>query len=134
TYAIESKEADLVATDIEYFADGVGFKVQNYPVRLSVPGRHNVLNALAALCTARALDIPLDRAISALEKFKGIARRLETVGTKNSITVIDDFGHNPDKIAATLRTLKEFDGRLLVMFQPHGFGPMKMMGRPIIET
>src|SRR5690606_26989381 len=53
---------------------------------------------------------------------------------KNGITVIDDFGHNPDKIAATLKTLKVFPGRLIVMFQPHGFGPLKLMGREIGEA
>ncbi len=59
----------------------------------------------------------------ALMNFVGIRRRLEVVGTAKDITVIDDFGHNPDKIAATLATLHAFPGRLLVMWQPHGYGP-----------
>ena len=63
----------------------------------------------------------------ALERFSGIRRRLETVGTASGVTVIDDFAHNPDKIAASLATLHDFPGRLLVMFQPHGFGPLKLM-------
>ena len=60
-------------------------------------------------------------------------RRLEVVGTANGITVIDDFAHNPDKIAATLATLHDFPGRLLVMFQPHGFGPLKLMKDEFID-
>jgi UDP-N-acetylmuramate--alanine ligase len=52
---------------------------------------------------------------------------LEVVGTANGITVIDDFAHNPDKIAATLQTLHAFPGRLLLMFQPHGYGPIRLM-------
>ena len=80
------------------------------------------------------MGIDMPQAISALEKFQGIHRRLETIGTKNGITVIDDFGHNPDKIAATLSTLKAFDGRLIVMFQPHGFGPLKLMGKEMVEV
>lgn len=55
------------------------------------------------------------------------------VGTKNDITVIDDFAHNPDKIAATLKTLHAFDGRLLILFQPHGFGPLKLMKSEFID-
>jgi UDP-N-acetylmuramate--alanine ligase len=58
---------------------------------------------------------------------------MEVVGTKNGVTVIDDFAHNPDKIAATLKTLHAFDGRLLILFQPHGFGPLKLMNREFIE-
>jgi UDP-N-acetylmuramate--alanine ligase len=56
------------------------------------------------------------------------------VGTANGITVIDDFAHNPDKIAATLATLKAFPGRLLLFFQPHGFGPLRQMGAELADT
>jgi UDP-N-acetylmuramate--alanine ligase len=98
-------------------------------VRLRVPGRHNVSNALAALAAACATGVPLEDAAAALQEFKGVRRRMEVVGTANGVTVIDDFAHNPDKIAATLSTLHDFPGRLLVMFQPHGFSPlMKMRG------
>jgi UDP-N-acetylmuramate--alanine ligase len=101
-------------------------------VSLKVPGRHNVSNALAALAAAQATGVPLAEAAKALEGFTGVKRRLETVGTANGITVIDDFAHNPDKIAATLATLHDFPGRLLIMFQPHGYGPLKAMKNEFI--
>jgi UDP-N-acetylmuramate--alanine ligase len=56
------------------------------------------------------------------------------VGTAGGVTVIDDFGHNPDKITATLATLHAFPGRLLIMFQPHGFGPLKLMRQEFIDV
>ena len=59
-------------------------------------------------------------------------RRLELIGTKRGVTVVDDFAHNPDKIAATLRTLHAFPGRLLLFFQPHGYGPLKTMKDALI--
>jgi UDP-N-acetylmuramate--alanine ligase len=62
-----------------------------------------------------------------------VRRRLEVVGQKNDVLVIDDFAHNPDKIAATLETLHAFPGRLLVMFQPHGYGPLRLMGQALID-
>jgi UDP-N-acetylmuramate--alanine ligase len=96
-------------------------------VTLNVPGAHNVANALAALGAVRALGVPTDQAVAALETFAGIRRRMEVVGSANGITVLDDFAHNPDKIAATLKTLHAFPGRLLILFQPHGFGPLKLM-------
>ncbi len=58
---------------------------------------------------------------------------MEVVGTAGGVTVIDDFAHNPDKIAATLKTLHAFDGRLLILFQPHGFGPLKLMRTEFTE-
>ncbi|KAK0348648.1 hypothetical protein LTR94_036373, partial [Friedmanniomyces endolithicus] len=79
--------------------------------RLNVPGAHNVANALAALGAVNALGVGMDQALTALETFSGIRRRLEVVGARNGVTVIDDFGHNPDKIAATMKTLHAFDGR-----------------------
>lgn len=101
-------------------------------VTLQVPGRHNVSNALAALAATSAAGIPLHDAIEALARFTGLRRRFELVGEVNKIAVIDDFGHNPDKIAATLDTLHAFAGRLLVLFQPHGYGPLKVMRHELV--
>ena len=84
-------------------------------------------NALAALGSALALGQSLEQAAAALSGFSGIRRRLEVVGQAGGVTVVDDFAHNPDKIAATLTTLHEFPGRLLILFQPHGFGPLKLL-------
>ena len=102
-------------------------------VALGVPGRHNVSNALAAIGAATACGVSLADAAGALGGFAGIRRRLEVVGTADGVTVIDDFAHNPDKIAATLDTLHGFPGRLLVMFQPHGFGPLRLMKDAFID-
>ena len=80
------------------------------------------------------MGIATSDAAAALASFSGLKRRMETVGTANGITVIDDFGHNPDKIAATLSTLHAFPGRLLIYFQPHGYGPLKQMGRELADS
>jgi UDP-N-acetylmuramate--alanine ligase len=128
-----SEGADLRATDIYERPDGVEFTVFGAPMSLAVPGLHNVSNALAALAAAQH-EAPLAEAMFALASFQGLKRRMETVGTANGITVIDDFGHNPDKIAATLTALHAFPGRLLVFFQPHGYGPLKQMGRELADS
>jgi UDP-N-acetylmuramate--alanine ligase len=133
TYSLTDTKADLLARDIEPLPDGVAFTLgernaaASVKVRLRVPGRHNVSNALAAIGAARAAGLSLEEAAEALGRFTGVKRRLDVIGTANGVTVIDDFAHNPDKIAATLATLHDFPGRLLVMFQPHGFGPLKLM-------
>jgi UDP-N-acetylmuramate--alanine ligase len=139
TWSLEDSDADLVAQTIAPAPDGVGFDVREKAtgetarVTLRTPGRHNVANALAALGAARAAGLSLHEAAAALDGFGGVRRRLEVVGTANGVTVIDDFAHNPDKIAATLATLHAFPGRLLLMFQPHGFGPLRTMKSAFIE-
>ena len=126
-------DADLVARDIveEAFSVSFGLSPLPDPVRLQVPGRHNVANALAAIGACVAAGVALPDAARAISGFAGLKRRFELVGENAGVAVIDDFGHNPDKIAATLDTLHAFPGRLLLLFQPHGFGPLKVMRREL---
>ncbi|WP_426255234.1 glutamate ligase domain-containing protein [Sphingomonas sp. DC2300-3] len=103
-------------------------------VQLGVPGRHNVANALAAIAAVAAAGIPPEQAVEAIGGFTGLRRRFDFVGAAGGVAVIDDFGHNPDKIAATLDTLHAFPGRLRILFQPHGYGPLKVMRRELVES
>jgi UDP-N-acetylmuramate--alanine ligase len=139
TYSLKDRNADFFAGHIKPAPDGIRFTVREGglpPVKvwLRVPGRHNVANALAALATARAAGVTLAEAARALAGYSGVRRRLEVAGTAKGVTVIDDFAHNPDKISATLATLHDFPGRLLLMFQPHGFGPLKLMKDGFIDV
>ena len=137
-FGFDSSSATLRARNLELSPDGSRFTLDDgsgqHDVTLAVPGRHNAMNALAALGAIHALGLPLAEAVAALARFAGLKRRLETVGTAGSVTVIDDFGHNPDKIAATLATLTAQPGRLLIMFQPHGYGPLAKMGDELART
>jgi UDP-N-acetylmuramate--alanine ligase len=130
--------AAVLGSNLQLTADGSSFTVtagdQRAEVSLPLPGRHNALNALAAIAATHALGVAFADAADALASFEGLKRRLETVGTANGVTVIDDFAHNPDKIAATLATLTARPGRLLVMFQPHGYGPLAKMGDELAAT
>jgi UDP-N-acetylmuramate--alanine ligase len=91
-------------------------------VRLRMPGRHHALNALAAIAVADDLGIPWRLAAHALEEFGGIHRRFEVRGEECGILVVDDYGHHPEEIRATLRAAREgFPRRLLVAFQPHRY-------------
>ncbi|MEJ5978444.1 Mur ligase family protein [Novosphingobium sp. PS1R-30] len=103
-----------------------------HALALKVPGRHNLFNALAALAAANAAGVPVAQAVAALGSFVGLARRFDIVGTSPAgVTVIDDFGHNPDKVSATLNTLKAHPGRIIAFFQPHGYGPLRQMGHEL---
>jgi UDP-N-acetylmuramate--alanine ligase len=124
--------ADVRAVDVIDLPLGSRFILkaggENLPVILQVPGRHNIANALAAIAAAIVMGVTVAQAIHAMERFTGLARRFDIVGIAGGITVIDDFGHNPDKTAATLATLKAFPGRVIIFFQPHGYGPIRVMG------
>jgi UDP-N-acetylmuramate--alanine ligase len=134
-----SGAADYRASDIEEAPLGISFTVtaprgETVPVRLQIPGRHNAANALAALAASSAAGVPLDAAARALGLFTGLRRRFDVVGSRGGVTVIDDFGHNPDKIAATLATCRAFPGRLLIFFQPHGYGPLRTMRDELVAA
>lgn len=138
-FSLNNPQATLYADKLRPRADGISFDLHHagddatYTIDLPVPGRHNVSNALAALGASLAAGVDLAKACEALASFKGTARRMDVIGQTDGITVIDDFAHNPDKIAATLSTLHDFKGRLLILFQPHGYGPLKLMKEAFID-
>lgn len=108
---------------------------QTHALALKVPGRHNLANALAAIAAAHAAGLGVAEAVGALASFAGLARRFDIVGTSaQGVTVIDDFGHNPDKVSATLATLKAHPGRVIAFFQPHGYGPLRQMGDELAKA
>src|SRR5215475_7676733 len=139
TYSLGAAQAHLLASPPSRSPVGIAFQVKArdtgevVDVDLKVPGLHNMANALAALSAANACGVALAEAAAHLGEFSGIRRRLEVVGTANEITVIDDFAHNPHKISATLETMHAFPGRLLLMFQPHGYGPIRLMRDALVD-
>jgi len=89
---------------------------------LHVPGQHNVRNATAAIAVGLGLDIPMDKVREGLEKFSGVDRRFQLKGRANGVTVIDDYGHHPTEIRATLAAARQCGfGRVHVIFQPHRY-------------
>lgn len=133
-FSLSDKTADFYASDIQPLPDGTQYVLNNKKYRLSMIGKHNVANALAAIAVCEMLGVDRQLAAETLETFYGTKRRMEIIGSKKSVTVIDDFAHNPDKVAATVQALRQYNGRLIVVFQPHGFEPMRQMGREIMDT
>ena len=126
TYGLESG-ADFVARRLHLSGLSSRFEVFQRGTSLGectlqVPGRHNVLNALAAIAVAHDLEIPFLTVQKALAGFAGVQRRFQVRGQAASITVVDDYGHHPVEIRATLAAAKAgFDRRVVVIFQPHRY-------------
>jgi UDP-N-acetylmuramate--alanine ligase len=122
--------------------DGWGsvFEVYEYDhrlgnVRVSVPGRHNALNALAAIATGRELGLDFESMSQAITAFHGAKRRFQIIGEHKGITVIDDYAHHPTEIKATLRAARSYhSGRLITVFQPHRYSRTRQLGAQLGEA
>ncbi len=118
---------DLFATDFEHKALGVDFRAHYRgqklgPFRIRIPGIHNVSNALAAISVALEMDVPVDLIRSGLAAFSGVERRFQIRGEKDGIVVVDDYGHHPTEIRATLAAARAtWSRRVVVVFQPHRY-------------
>jgi UDP-N-acetylmuramate--alanine ligase len=126
--------ADLRCEDVEATAEGSSFRVGEVRFRLPVPGLHNVENAMAAIAGCAALGVPLPSMAAPLAAFRGVARRFQSLGRARGVEVVDDFGHNPAKVSASLRTARARSRRVLAVFQPHGYGPMRFLRRDFVEA
>jgi UDP-N-acetylmuramate--alanine ligase len=136
TYGIDASAADITASDVTVGAfsaagvvrrrarrgdDAGGAAVELGRVRLNVPGRHNLLNAMAAIAVGLELGLPFERVAAGLEDFRGAERRFEVRGEPNGILVVDDYGHHPTEIAAVLDAARALNRRIVVAFQPHRY-------------
>lgn len=123
-----STQGDYVVSHVAQRGRETTFRIahqgeQYGPVRLSVPGSHNALNAVAAIAVARDLGMDWDEILKSIEGFQGADRRFHLKGEAAGIMVIDDYGHHPSEVKATLAAARAGypDRRIVVMFQPHRF-------------
>jgi len=122
------------AFDPQLEAGGSRFEYQGASFTLKIPGLHNARNArsAAAMCCRIGFE-PADVA-GALVGFRGIHRRLEVLGRRGGILVLDDFAHNPAKIRATWETLSPYHDRVLAVWRPHGYGPLASMMQDLVDV
>ena len=112
-----------------------GTDVELGELRLKVPGRHNMLNALAAVAVGLEVGIPFPQVASALEEFQGADRRFQRLGEEDGVMVVDDYGHHPTEIAAVLAAARAgIDRRLVVVFQPHRYTRTSQLMREFGEA
>ena len=119
-------EAEIRGVGLEVLAHGSRLRVEAGgkrlgAIELQVPGRHNALNALAAVAVGLELEIAFEQIAESLAGFRGVGRRFELRGEAAGVRVVDDYGHHPTEIAATLAAAKGLGGRVLVVFQPHRY-------------
>jgi UDP-N-acetylmuramate--alanine ligase len=135
TYGVETK-ADFTATDIRFEADGVSYKANHHGktlgnVQIKSPGIHNVSNSLVAVAVGIELDVSFKNIVKALKEFPGIQHRFEILGNANNILVVDDYGHHPTEIKATLKAARDTYSkrRIIAIFQPHRYSRVQLLAQ-----
>ena len=125
-------------TDFKSVGTSIQFRVRHQAELVKfvvpLPGKHNMENALAATAAALRAGVTLHTCADALATFPGVFRRHQILGTFNGVTLVDDFAHNPAKIAASIKSAQDFtEGRVIAWFQPHGFGPTRFLRNDLVE-
>ncbi len=110
------------------------FSFRGTPCEVNLPGRHNAEDGLHALALCEVLGVPVADGAAALAGFKGVYRRLEPVWQGAGWAVYDDYAHNPAKIAAAWRALAPYYERMVAIWRPHGYGPLRAMAAELSET
>jgi len=126
-------DCGISATDFYQKGHNLTFKVNGIDFNIPVIGGHNMENALAAVAVAQHKGISLEICANALKNYEGIYRRMQILGEKDGITVIDDYAHNPVKITAAIKACQPLGNRVIAWFQPHGFGPTRFLKNEFIN-
>lgn len=111
------------------------FRLDGVAFSLPVPGSYNIDNALAAVAVARDMGIAPELCAAGLKKYRGVQRRFALAGETGGVTVVDDYAHNPAKLAAVLGSLHREPGRrVIAIYQPHGFSPTRHLRRELVDV
>jgi UDP-N-acetylmuramate--alanine ligase len=132
TFGLES--GAVRAEDLKLSPGGSTFRVKDAAFALPVPGRHNAENAMAAVAACLNEGVSLADCARALASYQGVARRFQSLGSARGVEVVDDFAHNPAKIAATLTAARLRAPRILAVYQPHGFAPTRHLKNELIAA
>lgn len=119
---------------VEATARGVRFRYRGTAFSLALPGAHQAENAMLVADLAASWGVPAADTASALRGFRGVRRRMECVGEQDGLRVVDDYAHNPLKVAAALAAACPGRGRLLAAWRPHGFGPLRLMFDELVDA
>jgi len=132
-FSTTEANAGFRATDFKQTGFQIQFKINGVEFSLNAIGKHNMENALAASAIANQLGVDLKVCSEAIKSYEGIYRRNQVMGQKNGIWVIDDYAHNPAKVAAAIRSVQPLAKKVIAWFQPHGYGPTRFLRNDFVK-
>ncbi len=130
-----SQKGFEISFDVRNSMSGVNPNIENHTSNIRIPtiGKHNMENALACIAVANIVGVNVEQCANALKTYGGIYRRHQLLGVKNGVTIIDDYAHNPAKIAASIKACQPVGDKLVAWFQPHGYGPTRFIRKELVE-
>ena len=128
------RDSDYQARDITCYPLRTDFRVNGQEFKLSMPGEYNLYNGLACIAFLSELGISSEAIAEVLPDFSGIERRFDVHRNDGKYLVIDDYAHNPHKIHSLMEAMKKVSDKVCYIFQPHGYGPTRLMKEGYIET
>jgi UDP-N-acetylmuramate--alanine ligase len=130
-----SQKGFEIQFDVRNSMPGVNPNIENHTSNIRIPtiGKHNMENALACIAVANIVGVNVEQCANALKTYGGIYRRHQLLGVKNGVTIIDDYAHNPAKIAASIKACQPVGDKLVAWFQPHGYGPTRFIRKELVE-
>ena len=132
-FSSTASDAGYKATDFSQTGFQIQFRINGLNFSMNAIGRHNMENALAATAVANQLGVTLETCAQAVRNYEGIYRRNQVLGQKNGIWVIDDYAHNPAKVAASIRSVQPLAKKIIAWFQPHGYGPTRFLRNDFVK-
>jgi UDP-N-acetylmuramate--alanine ligase len=133
TFSIDSPSR-YRTTDISYKPFSTDFSINNLRFTLSLPGKYNLYNALSCIAMLSEIGVPVKDIANTIHEFQGIERRFDIHLNNGKYLVIDDYAHNPHKISSLMNAMKNIKKGICYVFQPHGFGPTRLMKKEYIEA
>lgn len=132
TFGFNSGDFQMTGTDQH---DNLNcFTINDVAFELQFPGKHTIANTLATAATLSHYDVSLSDCAKALATYKGIERRFDRYESEGSPLVIDDYAHNPEKVFAAIEAARSIKAPLTILFQPHGFGPLKFLLKEFAQS
>ncbi len=131
-FSSSTAEAGYTAANFEQKGLTISFTINGVSFKMNTIGKHNMENALAAATVANQLGISLQQCAEAIKDYEGIYRRNQVLGQKNGVWVIDDYAHNPAKVAAAIAGVQPLAKKVVAWFQPHGYGPTRFLQHDFI--
>lgn len=129
----ENIEAGYQAKDFHQTGFNIQYTISGTAFSINTVGKHNMENAVAAICVANQLGVDLTVCADALKNYEGIYRRHQVLGQKNGVWVIDDYAHNPAKCAASIAACQYIAPKVVAWFQPHGYGPTRFLRNDFVK-
>lgn len=132
-FGFDDPSAGYSISEFSQTGANLKFIIKDVQFNVNAVGRHSAENMAAAVAVAHQVGIPVEKSAESLKNYEGIYRRHQFLGSKNGVTVVDDYAHNPAKCASSIQACQPLGEKVISWFQPHGYGPTRFLRKDFVE-